>query len=558
MLRTETPGAQNKPGFEKGGNPMKKILLLLLAAALLLTACTHVIPFDPETQGAVDVIVRDGDNVQYFAVSVDGRVQETAAFEGDEITVYEVDSNCFDTYYYVDEDGRGGFVNRLADVCILDEDGEPVPRTRTLMRILQAASWLEHDLFTVRILQAGEAYFLYVELNVNWWLPCTLYWYDPARNGLVELCEFDSKETVGLRVRDLSQLSTRPAVRAAWRVSNPLRSFCGGQYLLRMQGDQVNLFCGEAVAIRDVTAYWSVHGRQTGFVSAQGYHVMDETSGDLAAFASLDGMPPEWAERFARDVTEIRFARRPGFVHNPLQSWCNGRYQLRMQDGCVNLVGMEDAGAGGVIARRVTGYCWFGSAEGSFAGFLSADGYHVLNTDTGELTAYASCEDMPEICAEYFADGGFYTLKRFPFAYGLSDFSPALAELAALFEQNRALCDDAVAVIASHPDWTAGANRVKADWIMRVRPDLNGWVGSQPDTPDWPVVQAAFAAMQPRYVGGEHGAVYLHFALVADNGRAAPTRLYYAPDAAAADLCSAGWTLWEALGGGWYLASLTE
>ena len=52
--------------------------------------------------------------------------------------------------------------------------------------------------------------------------------------------------------------------------------------------------------------------------------------------------------------------------------------------------------------------------------------------------------------------------------------------------------------------------------------------------------------------------MYLHFALVADNGRGAPVRLYYAPEAATSQMCSAGWTLWEALGDGWYLAALTE
>ncbi|MBQ2954047.1 MAG: hypothetical protein IJE07_10965 [Clostridia bacterium] len=533
---------------------MRKLIPWMLLGLLLLSGCTAaVLPFDPETQGAVDVIVRQGDALQYYAVSGSGRVQETAAFEGDAITVYEVDSDCFDTYRAIDEDGGSEFVNRLADVSIWDANGDPVPRTQTLMRVLQAASWLEHDLFTVRILRAGEAYFLYVELNVNWWTPCALFWYDPARNGLVELYEFDSRETIGLRVRDLSLLSERPVIRAAWLVSDPLRSFCGGRYLLRMQGDQVNLVGGDAVIIRDVTGYWSLHGVETGFVSAAGYHVLDEATGEIAHFTGVEGMPEDWAARFVSGVTELRFARRPGAVHNPLQSWCGGRYQLRMQDGCVNLVGPD-----GVAAHRVTGYWWVGSSKGDVAGFVSADGYHVLNEGTGEVAAYASLSDVPTEYAEYFAEEIYNAMNRFPFAYGLSDFAPALAELKTLFGEHRALLDGLIAAVSRQPDWLAGTGRIRENAVFHAVRELDGWVGSKPDSPDWQPVAALFAAMNPRYIGSEHGAVYLHFALVADNGRGAPARLYYAPEAATAEMCSAGWTLWEALGDGWYLAALTE
>lgn len=533
-----------------------KRMLLLLAACLLLTACAQVAPFDPETQGAVDVIVRDGDNMQYYAVSGDGRVQEMEAFPGDEIAVYEVDGDCLESYKAMDAEGRGDFVNRLEDVRMWDAQRNPVARTQVLMDILQAASWLEHDLLTVRILQAGEAYFLYAEKNVNLWTPCALYWYDPARKGLVELCEFDGKETVGLRVRDLSRLAEQPAVRAAWQVSNPLRSFCDGRYLLRMQGDQVILACGETVMIRDVTAYWSAHGRQTGFVSADGYHVLAEDSGELEAFASLDGMPEDWAERFRSDVTELRFARRPGKVQDTLLTWCGGRYRLRMEGGSLNLTGPD-----GVLARRVTGY-WamqqVGGDNAHEAGFLSDDGYHVIDLNTGECMHFTSLEGQKAQWVEYFAEEGFKRLNRFPFAYGLSDFAPMLAALQERFEANRALCGEAAATISRHPDWLEGMKCITAHGVRRAVPEHGGWSTAEPNSIDWPQVRALFEGMQPRYVGGESGAVYLHYALVADNGRAAPARLYYVPDAAAEDACAAGWSLWEALGGGWYLAALTE
>ncbi|MBQ7850506.1 MAG: hypothetical protein IJ343_12330, partial [Clostridia bacterium] len=58
-----------------------KRLMGLVALCLLLTGCVSALPFDPETAGALDVIVRDGETVAYYAVSGDGRKQEILAFE---------------------------------------------------------------------------------------------------------------------------------------------------------------------------------------------------------------------------------------------------------------------------------------------------------------------------------------------------------------------------------------------------------------------------------------------------------------------------------------------
>lgn len=183
---------------------MRRMLLWpMILMLLLLTGCRGPvsIPFDPDAEGVVDVSVRSGETLHYYAVAADGRTQKTAPFEGDALTVWAVDSDCFDTYKGIDNRGRHEFINRLVDVRVWDENGSPVPRTQTLMKVLQTVSWLEHDLWEVRILRAGDAWFVYVELNVTGSSPCTLYWYDPARDGLVEVCSFNGKETVGLRVR---------------------------------------------------------------------------------------------------------------------------------------------------------------------------------------------------------------------------------------------------------------------------------------------------------------------------------------------------------------------
>lgn len=435
-------------------------MLLMLLMLLMLTGCRGpvTIPFAPDVEGVVDVSVRSGEMLYYYAVAADGRTQKTDPFQSDTLTVWMVDSDCFDTYKGIDNRGRLEFINRLVDVRVRDENGAPVPRTQTLMKVLQAVSWLEHDLWEVRILRAGDAWFVYVELNVTGGSPCTLYWYDPARDGLVEVCSFNGKEMVGLRVRDLTGLAARP-------------------------------------------------------------------------------LEPKRLPQTA--------------AHNPLASF-DGGYRLVLQDRSVDLVGPD-----GVVARRVTGWWSFVSRTENAAGFVSAAGFHVLDEHTGTLQLYADFADVPAQYAEHFADEGFFTLNRFRNAYGPGDFTSEAAALRARFGANRAACDGLVAAADAHPDWLTDRNILVTAGVRKPFGN-DGWSTSRPESPDWAAVDAAFTAMDMIYVGREGGAVYLHFAPVADDGRSAPMRLYYAPDAADAAACSAGWTAWESLGDGWYMAVLTE
>lgn len=455
---------------------MRRLALMLLC--VVLTGCVSLAPFDPETAGVVDVIVESGGNRDYYAINAHGRVQETEPFEGDDIDIYEVDGDCLETYKGIDNRGRGEFISRLTDIRLWDEEGCAVQNTRVLNEVLLAASELEHDLFDARILRAGEEYFLYVELNVNWVSPCDLYWYDQTRGGLVELHSFDGQEVVGLRVRDLSRLSSR------------------------------------AIYLPD----------------------------------------------------------RAGWTQNPLQSWC-GQYSLNLTEDGVNLVGTD-----GIIARKVTGYWHIGWSSGSGVGFASADGYHVIDTDTGSITAYASLSEMPERFAEYFADEGFHTMNGFRFAYGDGNPQAARAALRARFEENRALCDAAAAALYRHPELFAhlrGSAGIPVDTAAgRIyysfgrsgdeRIHLNGSTtmlqyvlgGGFLTAEEGEGLQAMADAMSPRNIGSENGAVFLHFAVKDDSGKTTPTRLYYAPDAASAEACAVGWITWESLGGGWYMGAL--
>ena len=61
--------------------------------------------------------------------------------------------------------------------------------------IFKKIALLEHDLLTVRIFDISGEYFVYVELNVNLWTPCSLYYYNQDSRELIQLFEFSNKET---------------------------------------------------------------------------------------------------------------------------------------------------------------------------------------------------------------------------------------------------------------------------------------------------------------------------------------------------------------------------
>lgn len=184
------------------------VLLVVFGVFSMVPSAIRSIPFDVEKHGVVDVIVQDyrddGGEWMYYALSHDGRAQEVDPFEPDGMTVIEVIPDSLECY--IDRE-QNKVLNRLAEVQVYDEHGKAVNSTDPLVdAIMRQAAKLEHNLFTIRIMKVGDAAFLYTELNVNWWTPCELYYYDPAADRLIELYTFDGKEVVGLRVRNVGKL----------------------------------------------------------------------------------------------------------------------------------------------------------------------------------------------------------------------------------------------------------------------------------------------------------------------------------------------------------------
>ncbi len=194
---------------------MKRIVLLLCVVLLTLavTGCTtghRYDAFDPEKEGIVDVIViartsimsnRKESETRYYSLASGERICLSEAFEPDAATVYTVPNACFESY--IDRD-RNKVLNRLDHIALEDEARNQVPVSEMHARIFHRIAELEHGMFGIRLIETGGQTFVYLELNVNLWTPCCLYWYNRDADALVLLHEWDDEEVIGLRLRNIA------------------------------------------------------------------------------------------------------------------------------------------------------------------------------------------------------------------------------------------------------------------------------------------------------------------------------------------------------------------
>lgn len=194
---------------------MKRIVLFLAALALLMglymvfyTRGYHYDEFDPEKEGIVDVIVnasasvmrnRKESEIRYYSLASGERIRLTAAFEPDTAATYTVPYGCFRSYI-----DRNKVLNRLDHMALEDENSNQIPVNDTQAKIFHRIAELEHSMFDIRLIETGGQTFVYLELNVNLWTPCCLYWYDCEADALVLLQKWDAEEVVGLRLRNIA------------------------------------------------------------------------------------------------------------------------------------------------------------------------------------------------------------------------------------------------------------------------------------------------------------------------------------------------------------------
>ncbi len=195
----------------KNWSKTKKLAIILAALMLCWAAWRELlgyeaVPFDLDVQGIVDVVVVDhhGDDgtPHYYHIGVGRIKREAEPFETDDMTVYTVDHRGLETYI---DRSKNKVLNRLLYISIEDAQGNAITPTAQMEALVTCAAGLEHDIMELHIFQLGGELFLQTELNVNWWCPVELYWYDQQNDRLVELYTFDGLEVVGMRIRDLTR-----------------------------------------------------------------------------------------------------------------------------------------------------------------------------------------------------------------------------------------------------------------------------------------------------------------------------------------------------------------
>lgn len=150
--------------------------------------------FDPETKGIVKVVTEcDGGiwrdpGTFIYTIASRNRIQASDPFEPDKMDVYNA-SSCL-----ISSVENGKVVNHINTVRILDENRQEVEVTQELDDIVHLAAQINHDVMVLKILKTEAHTFVYTELNVNLWTPCTLYYYNPETRSLAQLHEWDDEK----------------------------------------------------------------------------------------------------------------------------------------------------------------------------------------------------------------------------------------------------------------------------------------------------------------------------------------------------------------------------
>ena len=193
---------------------IKRHPMLTVLAALFLTVCILICivyfrgpiygKFDIDKEGLVAVKVvgeasimtktKQG-QVEYFALDSHERRMKIDAFEPDKAKKYTIPSSCFTL-------GE----NLVIEYKLYDEAGKEAPVTREIADICEAMKDVGSDVMDVQVFDIGGEWFAVADLNVNWWSPYRLYYYNKDTRRLMLLYVFADQKVEELSVLSLERL----------------------------------------------------------------------------------------------------------------------------------------------------------------------------------------------------------------------------------------------------------------------------------------------------------------------------------------------------------------
>lgn len=220
------------------------IAILVFCIAFHFVGCLLSRDFDPATEGVIDIAVVSDFDVSYYEWiyhhhnnSDDDPLDEQKPPDGwySVAAPYGVfgewDPNSLrskkieeftpdDTKIYTIVPGGIAEFDRFGheyshyvadDPQLFDESGKIVPTTEELSEVIDGITKLSdvHALFLCQIFEVESEYFVYMELNVNWFYPCELYYYDKAEKRLKYLCQLDNERIVGIRIRNIDKIRSK-------------------------------------------------------------------------------------------------------------------------------------------------------------------------------------------------------------------------------------------------------------------------------------------------------------------------------------------------------------
>ena len=179
------------------------IILVILASVCIALILNHFLLWNNITNARIIQVSTKRpysvhDNEPYELNLVIAKYQQTMeceAFEADPWIVYNVPRDCFESYL-----SNNKVLNRLVYVAVKDEDDNICETPAVINDIFKQIEHLEHDLMTIRIYNVKDEFFVYVELNVNWWTPCSLYYYNQLNKRLIELKTFSNRSIEGIKI----------------------------------------------------------------------------------------------------------------------------------------------------------------------------------------------------------------------------------------------------------------------------------------------------------------------------------------------------------------------
>jgi hypothetical protein len=171
------------------------IVLLWILSALEIPAGIWKTKYQP-----VDIITQqyNGTKKTYYHVTRLGITKKTGQFVSDELTVYHLDN------IPQSDVVNGKIINKVSNPVWLDSDGKKIRDAGSLDRILEQALKIEHAIFSVKILEDKEEYFVVCKLNVNWSDPFDIYYYNQKKDELEYVTQFENEDVVGLRISTLT------------------------------------------------------------------------------------------------------------------------------------------------------------------------------------------------------------------------------------------------------------------------------------------------------------------------------------------------------------------